>query len=375
MKVFLSYASEYVDLAESICLALNSDGHDVFFDRSRLLPSGDYNQHIRKAVKESDIFVFLISPESVKKGSYALSELAIAKKKWAHPKKKVIPVIVHPTPFENIPVYLQSITFLEPEGNIPIEVCSVVDTLNQGTSFLRIRSKFSLAALIGFVIILAFQNSQNSNHNNIGTISGKTKINSKTKLTELISIFEFRANELLSELTKLSDVEGIHEVRQEFETLHAQHVAALESGNLILAHEILRKIYKIFSDHESNREFSSDTTDLKPVSKRDSISEVVLSNINYFASPIRTRDQDVNARSLSCLYTIDHDRVLAAPHCGNLDSEYLGIDFSNAIASSPELLEEWRADIVQDYYSQVVEIDSINTIVRLIVQQQLENEN
>ena len=129
MKIFLSYASEFSDIAESLSITLSAKGHDVFFDRFSLPPTEDYNSHIRKAIRESDLFIFLISPESVADGAYTLSELGMAQAKWAHPKNHVLPVMAHPTNLEDVPVYLRSVSILEPRGHIIAEVSAAVEPL------------------------------------------------------------------------------------------------------------------------------------------------------------------------------------------------------------------------------------------------------
>ncbi len=54
MKIFLSYASEHRATAERINLALNSEGHDVFFDRADLPVAQGYDARIRRAIQASD---------------------------------------------------------------------------------------------------------------------------------------------------------------------------------------------------------------------------------------------------------------------------------------------------------------------------------
>jgi len=132
MQIFLSYASEDRDLAEEIQLALLGAGHKVFFDKESLPAGGDYHSQIERAVQQSDIFVFLISPNSVAPGSYALTELKFARTKWSYPKGKLLPVRLHGTPWEAIPPYLKSVTVLEPEGSAPAEIVEAVAAL--GTS-------------------------------------------------------------------------------------------------------------------------------------------------------------------------------------------------------------------------------------------------
>ena len=85
-----------------------------------------YVQH-RKAVEDSDAFVFLISPKSVTAGCYALTELKYARQRWPDPRRKVLPVMIKQTEYSQIPNYLKAVTVLEPEGNVPAEVTAELD--------------------------------------------------------------------------------------------------------------------------------------------------------------------------------------------------------------------------------------------------------
>jgi TIR domain len=126
MKLFLSYASEYQTVADEISLALTGAGHEVIFDVSWLKPGDDYNRRICDAFDQADGMVFLITPEAVQAGSYALTELKFAREKWPHPKQCVLPIMLRPTPLEVIPPYLRAVTILRPEGNVAAEVASAL---------------------------------------------------------------------------------------------------------------------------------------------------------------------------------------------------------------------------------------------------------
>ena len=78
MNVFLSYASEHVDLAARIASGLTQEGDDVFFDRESLPVGEGYHQRIRDAIEAADLFVFLVAPASLTPGSYAVAELELA---------------------------------------------------------------------------------------------------------------------------------------------------------------------------------------------------------------------------------------------------------------------------------------------------------
>lgn len=125
-KVFLSYTSSLGETAARIELALKAEGFSVFRDRSALPPGESFDDRIRVAIEESDLFVFLITPEAVSPGRYTLTELKFAEQKWPHPGGRVLPVAVEATPKEAIPAYLRAVTILKPHGNLVAEVAAEV---------------------------------------------------------------------------------------------------------------------------------------------------------------------------------------------------------------------------------------------------------
>jgi tetratricopeptide (TPR) repeat protein len=128
-KIFLSYAHEDRATAEEICYAIRESGYSVFFDRDDLPSGGDYHSRIRRAIEQSDFFVYLVSSRSTQKGCYALTELKFAKEKWRSPSGRILPVLVQPTDLRMIDRYLASVTVLEPTGNAAAEVAAALETL------------------------------------------------------------------------------------------------------------------------------------------------------------------------------------------------------------------------------------------------------
>jgi len=124
--VFLSYSSEQSDAATRIELSLKEDGHSVFRDRSSLPAGEGYDARIRDAVGECEVFVFLVSRESVVPGRYTLTELGFAERKWSSPSGHVLPVIVESVPRDSIPAFLRAVTMLSPKGNLTAEVTAAV---------------------------------------------------------------------------------------------------------------------------------------------------------------------------------------------------------------------------------------------------------
>jgi len=153
--VFLSYSSEQTDAATRIELSLKEDGHKVFRDRSSL-PAGEaFDARIREAVADSDVFVFLITRESVSAGRYTLTELKFAEKKWANPSGHVLPVMVQPVPKDAIPAYLRAVSFLTPKGSLTAEVAAAVAVMRASPLRSMVQPRRLVPALFAALILAA----------------------------------------------------------------------------------------------------------------------------------------------------------------------------------------------------------------------------
>ncbi|HEY7498347.1 MAG TPA: toll/interleukin-1 receptor domain-containing protein [Vicinamibacterales bacterium] len=130
MYVFLSYSSARRATAEDVAGALKDENHDVFFDRTSLRQGFGFHRTIREAVRRSDAFVCLVSQESVKSGSYVLTEIGFAEERWPRPNGFVLPVILEAVPRESMPPYLTRVTWLTPKGSVAAEVAAAVEQLN-----------------------------------------------------------------------------------------------------------------------------------------------------------------------------------------------------------------------------------------------------
>ncbi|MEO6407374.1 MAG: toll/interleukin-1 receptor domain-containing protein, partial [Burkholderiaceae bacterium] len=102
------------------------EGHTVFFDRESLPPGEAYDRHIREAVQSCDRFVFLLSAASIAPGSYALSELAMARERWPVPAGHVLPVALGELDYDALPPYLGALTVFRPSGDAVAEVVALL---------------------------------------------------------------------------------------------------------------------------------------------------------------------------------------------------------------------------------------------------------
>jgi TIR domain len=129
MKVFLSYSSAQRPLAEKIVELLDSEGHDVFFDRDSLQAGETFDQRIRKAIGGCQLFIFLVSAESVKHGSYTRTELALVEMLDDSVRPAILPVLVAPLDLALLPAFLSTRTVYQPSGYVPAEVAAQVDLI------------------------------------------------------------------------------------------------------------------------------------------------------------------------------------------------------------------------------------------------------
>ena len=128
--------------------SLREEGHSVFFDRVSLPPGEGYDSRIRSAVEKCNLFIFLISRESVSEGSYALTELGIAQHKWDNPSGRILPVMVSEVDLDTLPPYLKAVTVLRPQGDLIAEVVAVVYRIHRRRR--RVRVYWALAFLLLF---------------------------------------------------------------------------------------------------------------------------------------------------------------------------------------------------------------------------------
>ena len=162
MKLFISYPSGHRELAERLTLALEAEGHEVFIDRADLKAGQSFHQTLREAILGADAMVFLVTPEAVAPGSYALAELNIAQQRWRRPSGHVLPVMVVATPITALPSYLSAVTLLQPRGEAVAEIVAAVARLKPPTSRRRlwIVAAAVLVTLVALGVVVSRHNQQ-----------------------------------------------------------------------------------------------------------------------------------------------------------------------------------------------------------------------
>ncbi len=148
MKLFITYASEDRSVADELAVRLRTEGHIVFLDKDSLPETEGYDARIRQAIAECDLYVFLISPNSVKAGRYTLTEMKFAREQFLNPKGRVLPVMIQLTPFGDIPAYLSAVTVLQPEGHTVAETVAQIGKIKRS-------KRARLLRLAGLAVVLA----------------------------------------------------------------------------------------------------------------------------------------------------------------------------------------------------------------------------
>lgn len=103
-------------------MRLDLEDHDVFFDRQDLQSGRGYDKLIRQEVESCDLFVFLVSPNSITKGRCMLTELKFATQQRRNLNGRILPVMVRPTQLSEIPAALTALDILDADGNLAAEV-------------------------------------------------------------------------------------------------------------------------------------------------------------------------------------------------------------------------------------------------------------
>lgn len=150
MKIFLSYASEDAGKAGEINAALTNEDHKVFFSGYDIHAGEGFDKKIRENIQQCDLFVFLISPDSVRKGKYTLTELHFAEENWEKLTGNVFPVMLRETPRDAIPGSLLRLDIVEGSGNLVAEIAGEVAKIERARFGRRI-SPVTRSALISSV--------------------------------------------------------------------------------------------------------------------------------------------------------------------------------------------------------------------------------
>lgn len=90
-RIFMSHSRRDAVEVDRVVTALERAGHDVWVDRADIVGGTEWQERIVRAIKDTDVFVIVLSPDSVASPEVR-RELAIADRE----RKPVIPVVLRP---------------------------------------------------------------------------------------------------------------------------------------------------------------------------------------------------------------------------------------------------------------------------------------
>src|ERR1700752_25431 len=105
--VFISYSRKDIDFARKLTEALKGQGLDSWIDWEGIPPTVDWWKEIEKGIEEADIFLFLISPDSVK-SKVCKQEIEHAAKNGKH----IIPIVVRDTSADEAPDEIRRLNWI-----------------------------------------------------------------------------------------------------------------------------------------------------------------------------------------------------------------------------------------------------------------------
>ena len=106
-KIFISYSRKDIDFAKHLTGELQKSDLDFWIDWEGIPPTVDWWREIEKGIEEADIFIFLISPDSVK-SKVCGQEIDTAVKNG----KRIVPIVVREIEWEDTPPQLGHLNYI-----------------------------------------------------------------------------------------------------------------------------------------------------------------------------------------------------------------------------------------------------------------------
>ena len=106
-QIFISYSRKDTEFARSLVSAFAEQKLDIWVDWEDIPPSVDWMKEIEKGIEEANIFIFIISPDSIA-SKVCGEELAHAVKNG----KRIIPVVARDVDMANIPASISHVNWV-----------------------------------------------------------------------------------------------------------------------------------------------------------------------------------------------------------------------------------------------------------------------
>ena len=145
LDVFVSYSRVDADFARRLNEALQIQGKRTWFDQESIATGADFQQEICRGIENSDVFLFVLSPQSVA-SPYCADEVEYAESL----NKRMVTVLHRPVDVGNLhPVLakLQWLDFRDHDGDFQVNFQELLRTLDTDREHLEIHTRLLGRAL------------------------------------------------------------------------------------------------------------------------------------------------------------------------------------------------------------------------------------
>jgi hypothetical protein len=144
-ELFVSYSRKDTEITRRLTERLKAEGLDAWVDWQDIPPSVDWMNEIKRGIEEANIFLFLVSPDSIA-SSVCASELAHGILNG----KRIIPVIVREIEIETAPTtitHLNWIFFSRPHDDFDDALGKLLDAIRTDYDWVQVHKRLQVKAL------------------------------------------------------------------------------------------------------------------------------------------------------------------------------------------------------------------------------------
>jgi len=144
-QLFISYSRKDIEFARRITERFETEGLETWVDWQDIPPSVDWMKEIQKGIEEADIFLYLVSPDSIS------SEVCAKEVEYAVANgKRILPVIVREFDTKTAPTtisHLNWIFFCRPQDRFDDAFAKVMESIHTDYDWVKVQRRLQVKAL------------------------------------------------------------------------------------------------------------------------------------------------------------------------------------------------------------------------------------
>lgn len=144
-QLFISYSRKDTEFARKLAEKFAGQNMDAWVDWQDIPPTVDWMKEVEKGIEETDVFIFIVSPDSIR-SEVCASELAHAIKNG----KRVAPVVAREIDFKEAPptlTHLNFIFFSRPQDNFEEAFDSLLTAIRTDYNWVQTHARLQVKAL------------------------------------------------------------------------------------------------------------------------------------------------------------------------------------------------------------------------------------